>query len=166
MIRPPRVAAIVLLLAVAAATAAERYRTYANDRFGTTADVPAGWVADPPPENSDGLTFRSPDQRASVAVYGGLHVWDTIDAAMQSFAEPGKDATVTYRHREARAIVVSGTRGDTIFYARHVLSCGDQIWNSVHIEYPAAQKADYDAMVAHVARSLRGGRSWQVPKCK
>jgi serine/threonine-protein kinase len=159
-------AAIALVALAAAATAAPQYRTYVNERFGTTADVPADWTADPPPENGDGLRFRSPDGHASIAVYGHLNVADTVEDAMTEYEAPGRDETITYRHRERRAVVVSGTRGDTIFYSRHVLSCGDEIWNSVHLEYPAAEKAAFDALVTHVARSLRPGPSWQVSRCK
>jgi serine/threonine-protein kinase len=159
-------AAIALLAFAAAATAAPQYRTYVNDRFGTTAEVPADWKPGEPPANSDGLRFTSPDQRAWITVYGRLHIDDTIEEATKSFETPGEDETITYRHRERRAVVVSGTRGDTIFYSRHVLSCRDQIWNNVHIEYPAAEKAEYDALVTHVSRSLRSGPSWQVRGCK
>jgi hypothetical protein len=53
-----------------------------------------------------------------------------------------------------------------IFYAKHILSCADQIWNSVYLEYPAAEKTAYDALVTRVAQSLRPGRSAQVPRCK
>jgi hypothetical protein len=158
--------AIALLSGFAAATAAPQYRTYVNARFGTTAEVPTDWTADPPPENGDGLRFRSPDQRASITVSGSLQIWDTIDEAMKIYQEPQKGETITYRHREPRALVVSGTRGDTIFYARHILSCRDQIWNSVNLEYPAAEKAVYDALVTRVARSLRPGPSAQVPRCR
>jgi serine/threonine-protein kinase len=159
-------AAIALLAFAAAATAAPKYRTYVNERFGTTADVPADWKADPPPENNDGLRFHSPDERASLTVYGGLNSSDSVEDAMRDYETPGKDETITYRHRERRAVVVSGIRGDTIFYSRHVLSCGDQIWNSIHLEYPAAEKDAYDALVTHVSRSLRPGRSAQVRGCK
>jgi hypothetical protein len=159
-------AAIALVSFAAAATAAPQYRTYVNERFGTTADVPADWKADPPPENGDGLRFRSPDRRASLTVYGSLNVADTVEDAMRNFETPDKDETITYRHRERRAVVVSGIRGDTIFYSKHVLSCRDQIWNSVHIEYPAAEKTAYDALVTRVSRSLRSGPSWQVRGCK
>jgi hypothetical protein len=158
--------AVTLLALAAAATAAPQYRTYANARFGTSADVPADWKADPPPENGDGLRFWSPDRRASLTVSGMLNIHDTIDEAMTAYETPGEGETITYRHREPHALVISGTRGDTIFYARHVLSCGDQIWNSVHFEYPAAEKAAYDALVTHVARSLKPGRSWQVRGCR
>jgi serine/threonine-protein kinase len=159
-------AAATLLLAFAGAAPAADYRGYANARFGTAADVPTGWRADPEPANGDGLVFRSPDGKASVTVSGSLHVWDSIDEAMKIYEEPQQGETITYRHREPRVLVVSGTRGDTIFYARHILSCRDQIWNSVHIEYPAAQKAAYDAMVTHIARSLHGGPNGTVPKCR
>jgi serine/threonine-protein kinase len=159
-------ATIALVAFAAAATAAPRYRTYVNERFGTRADVPADWKSDPPPENGDGLLFRSPDGRASITVAGGLHVWDTIDEAMQIYEEPKKGDTITYRHRERRALVVSGTRGDIIFYEKHVLSCGDQIWNNVYIAYPATEKAAYDALVTRVARSLRPGPAEWVEGCK
>src|SRR5215470_11434418 len=154
--------AIALLALAAAATAEPQYRTYANPRFGTTADVPANWKADPPPANGDGLRFRSPDQRASLTVSGSLNIYDTVEEAMKAYEEPDEGEKITYRHREPRALVVSGTRGDTIFYAKHILSCGDQIWNSVHLEYPLAEKAAYDALVTQVAQSLRPGRSAQV----
>src|SRR5215831_17288985 len=106
--------AIALLAFAAVATAAPQYRTYVNARFGTTAEVPTDWKADPPPENGDGLRFRSPDQRASITVSGSLHVWDSIEEAMKIYETPDKDETITYRHREPRALVVSGTRGDTV----------------------------------------------------
>ena len=57
-------AAVALVLTAAAAAPAKQYRSYANPRFGTTADVPAHWRADLPPDNDDGLVFRSPDRRA------------------------------------------------------------------------------------------------------
>jgi serine/threonine-protein kinase len=158
--------AIALVALAVAASAEPQYRTYANARFGTTADVPTDWKADPPPENGDGLRFRSPDQRASLTVSGMLNIYDTVDEALRSAEEPSEGETITYRHREPHGVVVSGTRGDTIFYTRRILSCGDQIWNSVHFEYPAAEKAAYDALVTHVARSLKPGRSWQIPRCK
>jgi serine/threonine-protein kinase len=158
--------AIALLAFAAVATAAPQYRSYENPRFGATADVPADWTPDPPPANGDGLRFRSPDRRASITVSGMLNIYDTVEEAMKSYEEPGEGEKITYRHREARAIVISGTRGDTIFYAKHMLSCGDQIWNSVYLEYPLAEKTAYDALVTHVAQSLRPGRSAQIPRCK
>src|SRR3974390_960150 len=86
----------ILVVAFATAAPAAQYHAYANDRFGTTADVPATWSADPPPENGDGLVFRSPDRQASIIVSGSLHVWDTIEEAMQMFEEPESGAKISY----------------------------------------------------------------------
>ncbi len=157
---------IAVMAFTAVAAAAPQYRTYANPRFGTTADVPADWKPDAPPANGDGLKFRSPDGRASITVSGMLNVYDTVEEAMAAYETPGEGEKITYRHRQARTLVVSGTRGDAIFYAKHMLSCGDQIWNSVYLDYPASEKAAYDALVTRVAQSLRPGRSGQIPRCK
>ncbi|HEY2135672.1 MAG TPA: hypothetical protein VGH49_07275 [Xanthobacteraceae bacterium] len=169
MTRSQRVLAVAVAALVglaAAADAAQQYRIYSNARFGTNADVPADWKPDPPPENGDGLIFRSPDGSASVTVSGSLHVFDTIGEAMEIYEAPASGEAITYRHREPRLLVVSGMRGDTIFYAKHILSCRDQVWNNLHIEYPASQKAAYDAMVTHIARSLHSGRSGQIGSCR
>jgi len=45
------------------------------------------------------------------------------------------------------------------------LSCRDNVWNSVRIEYPAARKETFDSLVKHVADSLRSGHSFQVAEC-
>jgi serine/threonine-protein kinase len=144
---------------------AESWRTYSNERFGTTADVPFDWRPGPPPENGDGLVFTSPDGQASIAVYGSLHVWDTIDQAVAMFETPSEGETITYKRREPRSIVISGTRSDRIYYAKSILSCRDNVWNSMRIEYPAARKEAFDLLVKHVAGSLRSGHSYQVAEC-
>jgi serine/threonine-protein kinase len=162
MLRP----ALALAFLLAAFPAfAQGWRTYVNGRFGTTAQVPADWRPGREPENGDGLAFTAPDGEASITVSGGLHVFDTVGEAMDIVAEPNAGETVTYRRRDRRAVTVSGTRGDRIFYRRSILSCHDTVWNTVQIEYPAARKAAFDPLVARVARSLRQGRGAQAEGC-
>jgi serine/threonine-protein kinase len=143
--------------------------TYHNPRFGTTADVPAGWQSGRPPDNGDGLVFTSPDGTAHLTISGGLNIWDSIEEAMEIYATGNAGETITYTHREARAITVSGTKGDLIFYAKHILSCRlscrDQLWNSIDLESPAARKREFDPLVTHIAQSLRPGVSEQVDAC-
>lgn len=163
-----RAVCVLLLLAFTAdAGAAESWRVYANARFGSVADVPRDWRPGREPENGDGLRFASPDGQASVTVSGSLHIWDTPEEAMDIMQGADKDETVTYQRRTKRMLIVSGTRGNAIFYRKSILSCRDQIWNSVSIEYPAQRKAAYDALVTHVAGSLRfGGKSAQISDCR
>jgi hypothetical protein len=158
---------IALLLAGSATAAAAEgsWRTYHNERFGVSADIPAGWKAGEEPANNDGRVFTSPDGLATITVSGILNP----DSAAQAIADEqkGEDGeTVTYRSKGARQAVISGTRGDMIFYRKVILSCRDQILNHLVIEYPAAQKQAFDGLVGHVAGSLQAGPSWQIPGCK
>ncbi|MCB1487687.1 MAG: hypothetical protein KDJ88_09530 [Bauldia sp.] len=156
----------MILAAVATGPAlAEAWQTYVNERFGTTADVPAGWQAGEPPANGDGLRFTAPDGSASVAVFGSLQTFDTIDETIAIYEAPVDGETITYRHRDDRGLVLSGTRDDRIFYRRWILSCGEAVWNGIAIEYPAAEKKAYDPLVTHMSRSLRPGTGWQVEDC-
>jgi hypothetical protein len=138
-------------------SSAQSYKTYHNPRFGTTADVPADWQSNPPTTNGDGLTFNAPDGSARLLIYGGLHIWTTVAEGMAQYEIPQENTTVTYKHQDARSITVSGTKGDLIFYEKHILSCRNQIWNSIYLEYPAVREKGFDALVAHVAHSLRPG---------
>ena len=156
---------LAFVLAAAPALAQQRWRTYFNERFGTTAQVPADWRPGPEPENGDGLAFTSPDGEASITVYGGLHILGSVKEGMDVIAERNHGEAVTYEHRDRRAIVVSGTKGDRIFYRRSILACRDTIWHTVVLEYPEARKSAFDAIVARAAGSLKQGRSWQVKGC-
>lgn len=163
-----RFVALMLFAAASLASAhGETFRTYANARFGATAEVPSDWRSDPPPENGDGLIFRSPDGLASITVSGMLNIADSPDQAMSEREQAGDGETITFRQRGRRTITVSGLQGDKIFYRKAILVCGDQIWNDLSLDYPAARKAEYDALVVRVARSLRfSGASAQIPNCR
>ena len=129
---------------------------YVNDRFGVSVDVPADWRAEPPPENDDGRTFDSPDGAARILVYGGFQLGRSATQAMDEKARPREGERVTYLKRGARSVTVSGFAGSTIFYRRSLLTCGDQVWNTVEITYPASERRGYDRLVARLAASLRG----------
>lgn len=146
--------------------AAEKYRSYTNERFGQTADVPASWHPDPPPANGDGLIFRSPDGGASLTVSGSLNIADSVKEALRDQGTPNDGENVTYRKIGTRDVTLSGLKGDKIFYRKSILVCRDQVWNTIHLEYPASDKKQYDALVTHVAKSLRGGRGYQVSDCR
>jgi hypothetical protein len=64
---------------LAQASAAEAWHTYRNDRFGTTIDYPAFFKPGTPPENGDGLEFKSADGAVFLA-FGSYNV-DHLDLA-------------------------------------------------------------------------------------
>ena len=150
-----------VLATLVPALAGQAYKRYINERFGVTADRPADWLPGNEPENGDGLRFTSPDGTAFVSISGSLHTFGTVKEYLDIVAEE-KGAQVTLEKRGPRSLVQSGVRGDVIFYKRSLLTCKDEVWNNLVIEYPAARKREFDALVAHVAASLRGGRGYQV----
>jgi hypothetical protein len=148
------------------AAQAESWRSYHNSRFGTTADVPRSWTMGAPPENNDGRVFTSPDRRAEIIVSGIFHVLPHDEEIANKFA-PNAGETITYKRQGPGWTVVSGTKGDRIFYRKSILSCRDTIWNDVSIEYPAADKEKFAPLVVHVAGSLRPSQGYdQTTKCK
>src|SRR4051812_38520896 len=148
------------------AGAAPGWQVYMNPRYGTTVDVPADWRPGREPDNGDGLVFTSPDGAATIRVWGGLHIADSVAEEMSAreTAEPGE--TNSYRRGDRRSLVVSGRRGDTVFYRKSILSCRDTVWSSLAIEYPAARKAALDPLVSRVAGSLKQGRGLQADACR
>ena len=155
-----------LLVALANGAQAGVWRTYHNTRFGTTADVPASWTMGPPPQNNDGRFFTSPGKRAEITISGIFaNIGSNDELASRLIATEGE--TITCKKRQDKWVVVSGAKGDRIFYRKTVLSCDDTIANDLSIEYPAADKEKYDPLVAHVAASLRPGKAYDfVKKCK
>jgi len=91
--------ALILLLAVAPATSAQtRWATYANARFGTTADYPADLFSrrDPEPENGDGVRLHTADGRSTVDCFDLTYparekkIWDAIAARISKSLRAGK----------------------------------------------------------------------------
>lgn len=164
--------ATVILCFVAAAPAAAQtapnWSIYQNNRYGTTIDYPDLFKAEPPPDNDDGRRFKSADG-AEFAVFASYGALDFDLAGYQKYIleklGPGK--AVTYQAHGDDWFVISGTKGDGIFYERYMLSHGKAAEGFVEgfvMSYPAALKQTYDPIVARMAKSFRSGSGFQSPK--
>ena len=155
--------AVAAVLTAVSAAASEQWRHYTNDRFGTSADVPAEFSIGAAPTNDDGRTFTSPDGQATITVfasYAPSTVTEGFEAYEQWFeAEARSDGLiVSYRSRDRDAFVLSGTKAGRILYQRVVAGCPDRsVAHEVSIEYAAKDKLRFDPIVTHVARSLTAG---------
>lgn len=151
--------------AVAQTSGAPKWRTYQNDRYGTTIDYPDLFKAEPPPDNDDGRRFKSADG-AEFAVFASYGALDFDLAGYQKYIleklGPGK--AVTYQAHGDDWFVISGTEGDGIFYERYMLSHGKELAEGFVMSYPAALKRTYDPIVARMAKSFRSGSGFQAPK--
>lgn len=74
------------------------------------------------------------------------------------FANAGGYDELTYRPRGRSWFVLSGYRGDTIYYEKVMFSCGGSVVNVLAITYPATQRNLYDPVVEHMENSFRPGR--------
>src|SRR6516225_11896677 len=77
---------------------ADDWRTYHNDRYGTTIDYPSLFKPGPPPEADDGLKFTSADG-AEFSVFASYNALGFDLAEFQDFIvkDPASDTVITYR---------------------------------------------------------------------
>jgi hypothetical protein len=148
-----------------AAAAADDWLSYQNDRYGTTIDYPRSFRPLPPPGSDDGREFKSADG-GDFMVFASFNALDFDLAKFRDFTVKNLAAgsVVTYETRGENWFVISGTRGDAIFYERHLLSHGGQMTEGFVMSYPATLKQTYDPIVARMAKSFRSGTGFQTPK--
>jgi hypothetical protein len=145
-----------LILLVSATLAEARPFTYVNARFGTSATFPDEIFTEQqePPENGDGLEWRSKDG-ASIAIFGAYNVMDDTPKTLDAEGRELEGRTVTYSRTGRNWLVQSGFDNGLVFYERQVIS-PTKVIHGVLIEYPPALKAVYDPLVGPIAASLRG----------
>lgn len=157
-------AMVTIVLLAASAAKADDWLVYQNDRYGTTIDYPPIFKMQPPPDADDGRKFKSADG-ADFTVSASYAAIDFTLATYRDFIvkhlDPG--STITYETRGGNWFVISGTRGDRIFYEKHLLSHKGEMNEDFVISYPAALKQTYDPIVARMAKSFRPGTGFQSP---
>jgi hypothetical protein len=65
---------------------------------------------------------------------------------------------VTYRPRGRSWFVLSGYRGDDIYYEKVMFSCRGRVVNVMAITYPTAQRDRYDPVVERMEDTFKPGR--------
>jgi hypothetical protein len=106
-------AAAVAVPAVPLTTAAaDEWRTYRNERYGTAIDYPDIFKAGPRPDNNDGLAFTSADG-AAFSVFASLNAQDFDLAGYKDFIVKNLEAgeVITYQAQGKDWFVISGTSG-------------------------------------------------------
>jgi hypothetical protein len=151
-----------LLLAGAAAAAGDvlQWRTYVNERFGTAIEYPGSiFKAEPWPDNGDGLVFKSRDgaEFTVSASYNALS--DNVQSLEQSLRHPasgGPDqyTNVTYRLSQPGLLVLSGFRGDRVYYEKFLFGRSQETIHQFAIVYPRATKSIYDPIVERMSKSM------------
>jgi len=151
-----------LLFAPVPEAAAETWKLYVNARYGTAAEYPADrFHPGSPPDNGDGQAFTTADG-AELRIFAHWNVDNYTPAEQETFLRSaGSDYTdVTYRATGKNWLVLSGNRGDSIFYEKYIFAKAknDGVIHALTVTYRRDTKPVYDPIVARMARSLRQGR--------
>lgn len=151
--------AIMPFVAISSAMAEvpHNWQTYANGRFGYSVCYPADLLR-PQPEsaNGDGRTFSGP-HGTTLAVWGG---WNVIgQTAAEEKTDRAREFTsqgygISYQVVRPGWFVLSGSGRGRSFYERVIVTHNREAGFS--IEYPAADAALWNPVVAKLSRCLTG----------
>ena len=133
--------------------------TYVNARFQFEVNYPKDLLEpDPPPDNNDGLNFYSKDKQVHLVVTGRYNVLDySWKQEFQSALDLLKDTKITYKVFKKNTFVISGYRGDKIFYHKEITVMEDdsEVYLIFEIEYPQKDKGTWNAIAATCASSFK-----------
>ena len=153
--------ALAAIPTVALAKLPEAWATYSNGRFGTSIQYPRRFRPSAPSRNSDGLTFAAPDG-AELRVWGAFNVHefeqDDLERYQREHHGPGEN--IFEAERGDRWFAFIGRRGPTaFFYRRYLMSHGNKVINAFEVTYRQDLRAEYELIVARIAKSFRPGRA-------
>ena len=145
------------LLAAAQPMPAHRWNVYQNARFGTVLTYPGDlFRSRAESDNGDGITLRAADG-ATLAIFGSNNVAGAGPAAyVQDLLGDPRYRRLSYRLVRPDFAVLSGGVGNRLFYERYGFDRAGLVHGFV-LEYPAADRALYDPIVARLSASL----SWR-----
>lgn len=108
-------------------------------------------------DGHEGRVYRSRDGKAELLFAAGRNTTgrSLTDARDFALKEIYADAQVEYSPLRATWFVVSGTRGDRMFYDRTDFTCGGRLISTWSITYPVADRRFYDRIVEAIAKSWR-----------
>ena len=104
------------------------------------------------PEGGTGRRFFTEDRRADLTVQAVANPGNDSPAAFLAKMQP--PAGIIYKRITPDFFVVSSIRRDRIWYNR--CNRGNGAMNCVMINYPAAEKRQWDGVVTRISHTLRG----------
>ena len=150
---------LLLTLGPACAVPREDWRVQQNPQFGFSFSYPQSVFT---PLQSNGLSlhrFVSSAGNAKLVVAA----WETKGRTPEEFKRwmladsAGYD--ITYEPRGRSWFVVSGYRGESIYYEKVTFSCGGRVANVLAITYPISKRDLFDPLVERMEDDFKPGPS-------
>lgn len=147
-------AIVIALYATLSVARAESWTTYRIPETRTSVDIPVSVFTEPAGKpDGYGEQFRSSDGSADLTVQAVDNRQGLSPAAFLASRQP--PSRIVYKRITPSFFVVSSVKRDKIWYDRCNFSRG--YVHCVLINYPAAQKRQWDPIVTRISRSLSGG---------
>ncbi len=129
---------------------------YVNSRFGASIVYPSGiFNPQPPPDNNDGRRFTAIDGKSSFFIFGQYNALEMTLAELEADDIAGGDYdAVTYKRHGEDWYVLSGYRGDQVFYRKLLLRDDGETEHVFEIIYPKQAKRTFDLITAQMAKSF------------
>jgi hypothetical protein len=145
---------VTYLLAIPAVAVAEGvgWQNYAVPETGVNVDLPMAISSKDAgqPESGYGRRFLTTDGRANLTVQSVPN--DAGDSPAVFLAKMNPPSNIVYQRVTARFFVVSSFRQDKIWYNR--CNFAGRFVNCVLINYPAAEKRQWDRVVTRISDTL------------
>lgn len=153
-------AVLAVSMPAAAGPKFDTWTTVKNDRHGFAIAFPTDvFQQSEAPKTDEGRVFVSKDGKAKLLVGAFENADESTLESYREFliSEQYKNASIDYAPVKGRWFVLSGTRGDEMFYQRVSFTCGGKLINSWAMLYPASERKTYDRVVEGVARTYSPG---------
>ena len=134
------------------------WTTYRNARFGFALKYPADmFVLETAPADNGAGTFVSRDGRVVLQIRATENgPGDTLEEHRRLLMEQRYGgATYDYTPQHSHWFVLSGTRGEEMFYERVSFSCDGRSIHGWRLTYPVAERAFYDRIIEEIHGSYR-----------
>jgi len=150
----PFAALIFAVVPVLASADDTEWQRYVIPSTGTSVDMPVSiFTSDAgPPEGGTGRRFFTEDRRADLTVQSVPNPENDSPATFLTKKRP--PAGIIYKRITSDFFVVSSIRNDRIWYNR--CNRGNGTMNCVLINYPVAEKRQWDNVVTRISHTLRG----------
>jgi hypothetical protein len=146
-------AILVTLSALPVAADAESWSSYRIPETGTSVDIPAStFTEEAGRPDGYGVQYRTADGRADLTVQA---IPNDGSSPAAFLARKNPPAGIVYKRVTPRFFVVSSIRRGKIWYDR--CNFASRYVHCVLINYPAAEKRQWDVIVTRISHTLSGG---------
>ncbi|MBX3292174.1 MAG: hypothetical protein KF881_04670 [Acidobacteria bacterium] len=132
-----------------------KYTSYVNDRFEFLVEYPSSILTPQrPPENGDGRTFKSKDNKIEMRVWGQNNA--LFRSVEEQFAEAKRQCGKTnYERVGAMLFAFSCVKNGRVIYQKTLYRESDDVFINFLIDYPLREKKRFDPIVTRIANSMR-----------